>query len=95
MIVGALDGVLRVHDRATGKVVWSYDTTQPIRGMNGVDGHGGSMNAQGPVAQDGMAFKWSFPLTGTYWDAADILVQHVAKKEGGLDKLKATAEAKR
>jgi branched-chain amino acid transport system substrate-binding protein len=37
---------------------------------------------------DGLAFKWSFPLTGTYWDAADILVQHVAKKEGGFDKLR-------
>ncbi|MGV3570188.1 MAG: ABC transporter substrate-binding protein [Ramlibacter sp.] len=37
---------------------------------------------------DGMVFKWSFPLTGTYWDAADILVQHVGKKLGGLDKLK-------
>jgi branched-chain amino acid transport system substrate-binding protein len=37
---------------------------------------------------DGMVFKWNFPLTGTYWDAADVLVQHVAKKEGGADKLK-------
>ncbi len=37
---------------------------------------------------DGMAFKWNFPLTGTYWDAADILLQHIAKKEGGWDKLK-------
>jgi branched-chain amino acid transport system substrate-binding protein len=37
---------------------------------------------------DGMVFKWNFPLTGTYWDAADILLQHVAKKEGGWDKLK-------
>jgi len=37
---------------------------------------------------DGNVFKWNFPLTGTYWDAADILVQHVAKKEGGFDKLK-------
>jgi branched-chain amino acid transport system substrate-binding protein len=25
---------------------------------------------------------------GTYWDAADILVQHVGKREGGLDKLR-------
>ena len=25
---------------------------------------------------------------GTYWTAADILVQHIGKKEGGLDKLK-------
>jgi branched-chain amino acid transport system substrate-binding protein len=37
---------------------------------------------------DGMVFKWNFPLLGTYWTGADILVQHVGKKEGGLDKLK-------
>lgn len=37
---------------------------------------------------DGTVFKWNFPLAGTYWSAADILVQHVAKKEGGADKLK-------
>ncbi len=37
---------------------------------------------------DGTVFKWNFPLGGTYWDAADILIQHVGKKEGGLDKLK-------
>jgi branched-chain amino acid transport system substrate-binding protein len=37
---------------------------------------------------DGMVFKWNFPLTGTYWDAADVLIQHIGKKEGGLDKLK-------
>ena len=37
---------------------------------------------------DGTVFKWNFPLGGTYWDAADILIQHVGKKEDGLDKLK-------
>jgi branched-chain amino acid transport system substrate-binding protein len=37
---------------------------------------------------DGTVFKWNFPLLGTYWSAADILVQYVGKKEGGLDKLK-------
>jgi branched-chain amino acid transport system substrate-binding protein len=39
-------------------------------------------------SQDGNVFKWNFPLIGTYWVAADILTQHIAKKEGGLDKLK-------
>ena len=39
---------------------------------------------------DGMVFKWNFPLTGTYWDAADILLQHIAKKEGGWANLKGT-----
>lgn len=37
---------------------------------------------------DGGVFKWNFPLVGTYWVAADILVQHIGKKEGGLDKLR-------
>jgi branched-chain amino acid transport system substrate-binding protein len=37
---------------------------------------------------DGGVFKWNFPLAGTYWMAADVLVQYVGKKEGGLDKLK-------
>jgi len=39
-------------------------------------------------SQDGTVFAWNFPLLGTYWVAADILVQHVGGKEGGLDKLK-------
>ncbi len=37
---------------------------------------------------DGGVFKWNFPIAGTYWVAADILIQHLAKKEGGFDKLK-------
>ena len=40
------------------------------------------------AAQDGTAFKWNFPLMGSYWTAGDILIQHIGKKEGGLDKLK-------
>ena len=40
------------------------------------------------VSQDGMAFKWNFPLQGSYWTGADILIQHIGKGLGGLDKLK-------
>lgn len=40
------------------------------------------------VAQDGMAFKWNFPLMGSYWTGADILIQHIGKQNGGMDKLK-------
>ena len=40
------------------------------------------------VSQDGMAFKWNFPLLGSYWTGADILIQHIGKTLGGLDKLK-------
>jgi branched-chain amino acid transport system substrate-binding protein len=39
-------------------------------------------------SQDGGVFKWNFPIAGTYWLAADALVQTIARREGGLDKLK-------
>jgi branched-chain amino acid transport system substrate-binding protein len=37
---------------------------------------------------DGGVFKWNFPLLGTYWIAADTLIQQIGKKEGGLANLK-------
>src|SRR5688572_2840546 len=37
---------------------------------------------------DGTVFKWNFPIAGTYWVASDAILQAVAKKEGGFDKLK-------
>ena len=40
------------------------------------------------ASQDGYVFKWNFPYMGSYWTGADILIQHIGKKEGGLAKLK-------
>lgn len=34
-------------------------------------------------SSDGMVFKWNFPLMGTYFSGADILMQHITKKENG------------
>lgn len=45
-------------------------------------GYGRSDSAEGGI------FKWNFPLIGHYWVAGDTLLQHIAKKEGGWDKLK-------
>jgi branched-chain amino acid transport system substrate-binding protein len=39
-------------------------------------------------SRDGSVFHWNFPLLGTYWTAADVILQHIAKQEGGFDKLK-------
>jgi branched-chain amino acid transport system substrate-binding protein len=39
-------------------------------------------------SRDGSVFAWNFPLLGTYWAAADIILQNLAEKEGGWDKLK-------
>ena len=40
------------------------------------------------ASQDGGVFKWNFPLMGSYWTAADMLIQTIARKEGGFDRLK-------
>jgi len=39
-------------------------------------------------SRDGSVYQWNFPIVGTYWTAADIIIQQIAKKEGGFDKLK-------
>ena len=37
---------------------------------------------------DGEAFPWNFPILGSYPVASDILIQHLAKINGGFDKLR-------
>lgn len=37
---------------------------------------------------DGEAFPWNFPILGSYWVGADVLIQHLGKISGGMDKLK-------
>jgi branched-chain amino acid transport system substrate-binding protein len=39
-------------------------------------------------SQDGGVFKWNFPLIGHYWVAGDTVLQHIAKTQGGWDKLR-------
>lgn len=39
-------------------------------------------------AADGSVFPWVFPLITTYWSQASAIVNYIASKEGGADKLK-------
>jgi branched-chain amino acid transport system substrate-binding protein len=39
-------------------------------------------------SKNGAVFKWNFPLLGTYWSAADISIQHIAKELEGDDNLR-------
>lgn len=39
-------------------------------------------------SRNGAIFPWNFIALGSYWTAADIAIQHIAKELGGLDKLK-------
>ena len=53
---GSLDGHLRAHATADGKLIWDYDTLRDFETVNGVAGHGGSLNATGPTLARGMLF---------------------------------------
>jgi polyvinyl alcohol dehydrogenase (cytochrome) len=51
-----MDGHLRAHSTADGKLLWDLDTLRDFETVNGVKAHGGSMNVSGPTVADGMLF---------------------------------------
>ena len=62
---GSEDGHLRAYSSANGKVVWDFDTAQTYQTVNGVPGHGGSMDGPGPAIGGGMLFVNSgYPTAG-------------------------------
>jgi polyvinyl alcohol dehydrogenase (cytochrome) len=56
VIAGGLDGRLYVFDAASGKLLATHDTAAPFQGVNKLAGNGGSIDAAGPFAGDGMVF---------------------------------------
>ena len=52
VFAGALDGFFRVHDAATGKILWKLDTTQPVKTVSGAVAHGGSMDGAAAAVPD-------------------------------------------
>jgi len=59
VIAGSLDGRLHVFDGKTGKLLSTHDTAVPFQTVNGFKGAGGSIDAAGPFAGDGMVFVGS------------------------------------
>lgn len=59
--LGAQDGKFRAYHARTGKILWSYDTVQDVRGVNGLTGRGGVMAGPGTgaVVSDGMVYVQS------------------------------------
>ncbi len=54
VMVGADDGRVLILDAKDGTTLWSYDTTQPLRTVNGVPAHGGSISGGiAPIAYKG------------------------------------------
>ncbi len=62
---GSEDGHLRAYSTADGKIVWDYDTAHDYSTVNGLAGHGGTIDVAGPVVVDGMVFSVSgYPSRG-------------------------------
>jgi polyvinyl alcohol dehydrogenase (cytochrome) len=53
---GAIDGHLRAFSSEDGRVLWDVDTAREFTGVNGVKGHGGSIDGPGAVIVNGMVY---------------------------------------
>ena len=56
VIAGGLDGRLYVFDAANGRLLSTHDTAVSYQPVNKIKGAGGSIDAAGPFAGDGMVF---------------------------------------
>ena len=57
---GSLNGDLRAYDIASGEVLWQTRTAVPVETVNGVTGHGGSIDVDGQV----LAGDWLYVQSG-------------------------------
>ncbi len=56
VFAGGLDGHIRAHGAADGRVLWDYDTAREFKTVNGVAGRGGAIDGPGPVVAGGLLF---------------------------------------
>lgn len=59
VVAGGLDGRLYVFEGKTGKLLATHDTAVPFETVNKLKGNGGTIDAAGPFAGDGMLFVGS------------------------------------
>jgi polyvinyl alcohol dehydrogenase (cytochrome) len=53
---GSFDGGIRAYSTKDGAVFWNYDTNREFTTVNGVPGHGGSINGPAAVVVGGMIY---------------------------------------
>lgn len=57
VVAGGMDGVLRIYDRSSGDVVWSFDSAREFPTLGGGKARGGSFGGgAGPFFDDGMMY---------------------------------------
>jgi len=59
VFAGSVDGHLRAYSSEDGKELWDLDTALEFETVNGVKGHGGSIDGPGAVVVKGMVFVTS------------------------------------
>lgn len=53
---GSVDGHMRAYAAEDGKILWDFDTARDFETVNGVPGHGGSIDGPGAVVLNGMVY---------------------------------------
>jgi polyvinyl alcohol dehydrogenase (cytochrome) len=53
---GSIDGHMRAYGAEDGRILWDFDTAREFQTVNGVRGHGGSIDGPGAVIVKGMVF---------------------------------------
>jgi polyvinyl alcohol dehydrogenase (cytochrome) len=59
VFAGSVNGHLRAYASEDGKVLWDFDTAREFETVNGVKGHGGSIDGPGAIAVKRMVFVTS------------------------------------
>ena len=56
VLSGAVDGHLRAFAAVDGRILWDFDTAREFETVNGVEGHGGSIDGDGAVIAGGRVY---------------------------------------
>ena len=56
VFAGSVDGHMRAYAAEDGRILWDFDTARDFDTVNGVPGHGGSIDGPGAVVVNGMVY---------------------------------------
>ena len=56
LLTNSMDGGVRAYSLKTGKIIWTLNTNKEFQTVNGVPGHGGSLDGGSPVVAGGMLY---------------------------------------
>ncbi|MEM9168031.1 MAG: PQQ-binding-like beta-propeller repeat protein [Pseudomonadota bacterium] len=78
VFAGAFDGHLRAYDKASGDLLWDFDTNRDFPSVSGETARGGSIESAGPVVANGRVLVNSGYLFGDRMPGNALLVFEAA-----------------